>query len=96
MKIRIAPVVLASISLLFPMLATAQDGATMFKTRCAPCHGTEGQGKPNMAPKLAGTSKDVSAVLTKGGLTKSPHMKPMSTLSAQQASTIAAFVKTLQ
>lgn len=96
MKIRIAPVVFASISLLTPMLATAQDGAAMFKTRCAPCHGTEGQGKPNMAPKLAGTSKDVSAVLIKGGLTKSPHMKPMTTLSSQQVSTIAAFVKTLQ
>ena len=96
MKIRIAPVVLASISLLTPMLATAQDGAAMFKTRCAPCHGTEGRGKPNMAPKLVGTSKDPAAVLTKGGLTKAPHIKPMSTLSAQQAATIAAYVKTLQ
>jgi cytochrome c len=37
--------------------ALAQDGATLFKTKCAMCHGDQGQGKPAMnAPKLVGTT----------------------------------------
>jgi cytochrome c553 len=99
MKIRILPVLLASISMLAWMQAPAQDGGTLYKTKCAMCHGDQGQGKPNMAPKLAGTSKSEAAVadvLTKGGEAKAPHIKPMSTLTPAQASTIAAFVKTLK
>jgi cytochrome c553 len=96
MKIRILPVLLASISMLAWMQAPAQDGGTLYKTKCAMCHGDQGQGKPNMAPKLAGTSKDVAAVLTKGGEAKAPHIKPMSTLTPDQVSAIAAFVKTLR
>lgn len=95
MKVRILPVALASISLLtIPVMA--QDGAATFKTRCAPCHGDQGQGKPNGAPKIAGITKDVAAVLSKGGLTKAPHIKPMNTLSPAQVTAISAYVKTLK
>ncbi len=96
MKLRIATAALASISMLAWLQAPAQDGATTFKTRCAPCHGAAGEGKPNMAPKIAGTTKDVSAVLTKGGEAKAPHIKPMNTLSAAQVSAVVAYVKTLK
>jgi mono/diheme cytochrome c family protein len=103
MKIRIAPVVLASVSMLAPFLisasASAEDGGALFKAKCAACHGVEGQGKPPMAPKLAGTSKsaaEIVAVLTKGGEPKAPHIKPMSTVTPEQATALAAFVKTLK
>ena len=46
MKLRIAPVLLASVSMLAWMQAPAQDGGTLFKTKCAMCHGDQGQGKP--------------------------------------------------
>ena len=95
MKLRIATVVVASFSMLAWMQVPAQDGATLFKTKCAACHGTEGQGKPPMAPKIAGSAK-VEAVLTKGGEVKAPHIKPMSTVTPEQASALAAFVKTLK
>jgi mono/diheme cytochrome c family protein len=95
MKVRILSAVLASISLL-AIPAMAQDGPGTFKTRCAPCHGDQGQGKPNGAPKIAGTTKDVAAVLSKGGLTKAPHIKPMNTLNATQVDAVAAYVKTLK
>jgi len=95
MKLRIAPVLLASVSMLAWMQAPAQDGATLFKTKCAMCHGDQGQGKP-MAPKLAGTTKDVAAVLTKGGEPKAPHVNPMSTLTPAQVTALVAFVKTLK
>ena len=96
MKLRIAPVLLASVSMLAWMQAPAQDGATLYKTKCAMCHGDQGQGKPPMAPKLAGTTKDVAAVLTKGGEAKAPHVNPMSTLTPAQVTALAAFVKTLK
>ena len=98
MKVRILPTVLASISLL-AIPAMAQDGAASFKTRCAPCHGDQGQGKPNGAPKIAGSSKseaEIASVLTKGGLAKAPHAKPMNTLNAAQVKSISAYVKTLK
>ena len=96
MKIRIASVVLASIATLAWMQAPAQDGGTLYKTKCAGCHGDQGQGKQGVAPKLAGTSKDVAAVLTKGGEARPPHVKPMSTLTPAQAAAIAAYIKTLK
>jgi mono/diheme cytochrome c family protein len=95
MKLRIAPVLLASISMLAWMQAPAQDGPALFKTKCAACHGAEGQGKPPMAPKIAGSAK-TETVLTKGGEPKAPHIKPMSTVTPEQVSALAAFVKTLK
>lgn len=96
MNIRIATAVLASVTTLAWMQAPAQDGATLYKTKCAMCHGDQGQGKPPMAPKLAGTTKSVVDVLTKGGEPKAPHMKPMTTVTADQAAALAAYVKTLK
>jgi mono/diheme cytochrome c family protein len=59
------------------------------------CHGDQGQGKPPMAPKIAGSAK-VETVLTKGGEAKAPHIKPMSTVTPDQVTAIAAFVKGLK
>jgi cytochrome c553 len=95
MKLRIAPVLVLSISLLASLPVLAQDGAALFKTKCAMCHGDQGQGKPPMAPKIAGSAK-VEAVLSKGGEPKAPHIKPMSALTADQVTSLAAFVKTLK
>ncbi|HVJ09177.1 MAG TPA: cytochrome c [Acidisarcina sp.] len=90
----------ASIILLSAMCTTAlaQDAGALYKTKCATCHGAQGQGKPQVAPKLAATSKseaDIVALLTKGGGAKAPHLKSMS-LTAEQAKAVADFVKTLK
>ena len=37
--------------------ALAQDGGALYKTKCATCHGDQGQGKAKLGPKLADTSK---------------------------------------
>jgi len=95
MKLRIATAVVMSMTLLAGISAVAQDAAPLFKTKCAMCHGDQGQGKPPMAPKIAGSAK-VEAVLTKGGEAKAPHIKPMSTLTADQVTSLAAYVKTLK
>jgi len=96
MNIRIATAVLASITTLAGIPALAQDGATLYKTKCTMCHGDQGQGKPSGAPKLVGTTKNVVDVLIKGGEAKAPHMKPMSTVTADQAAALATYVKTLK
>jgi mono/diheme cytochrome c family protein len=88
--------------LLFASAASraADDGAALYKKKCAGCHGASGEGKPAMkAPALKGTSMDVDhlvAHLTKGESTsKAPHNKGMSGLKEEQAKAIAEYVKTL-
>ncbi len=78
--------------------AFAQDGGATFKTKCAACHGAEGQGK--VGPALKGTSltaDQIAEVLTKGNeAKKAPHKKPLSGLSDADAKAVAEFVKTLK
>ncbi len=85
-----------SVSLALP--AFAQDGAATYKTKCAGCHGPEGQGK--VGPALKGTSltdAQITDLLTKGNDgKKAPHKKALSGLSADDAKAVAAFVKTLK
>lgn len=82
------------------MSLAADDGAAIYKKRCAGCHGASGEGKPAMkAPALKGTSLDAGQIadhLTKGEATsKPPHNKGMSGLNETQAKAIADYVKTL-
>lgn len=77
--------------------AWAQDGAAVFKSKCAGCHGAQGQGKTG--PKLAGTSlseDDIVNVLTKGGQPKAPHTKAYTGVDESTAKQVAAYVKTLK
>jgi mono/diheme cytochrome c family protein len=84
--------------LLLPLgAAWAKDGASIYKSKCAGCHGAQGEGK--MGPKLAGTSlseDDIVNVLTKGGQPKAPHVKPFKGANAANAKQVAAYVKTLK
>jgi cytochrome c6 len=83
-----------------PASWAADNGAALYKKRCAGCHGASGEGKPAMkAPALKGTSMDASKIadhLTKGeASSKSPHNKGMAGLKEDQAKAIADYVKTL-
>jgi mono/diheme cytochrome c family protein len=99
MKLRMATVALATMAAITTMQAAAQDGGSLYKTKCAMCHGDAGQGKASMGSKLAGTAKSeavIEALLTKGGAAKPPHVKPLAGLTTEQAASIALFVKTLK
>lgn len=79
--------------------ASAQDGAAIYKSKCANCHGVEGQGKGTIFPKVAGTAKtesEIVAILTRGGEKKAPHIKPIAAITAEQATAVATYVKTLK
>jgi len=78
----------------------ADDGAALYKKRCAGCHGANGEGKPAMkAPAIKGTTMNADQLaehLTKGESTsKAPHNKGMAGLKEEQAKAIADYVKTL-
>ena len=79
----------------------ADDGAALYKTKCAGCHGASGEGKPAIkAPAVKGTTWDVNQIvqhITKGEPeSKAPHKKGISGLNEDQAKAIAEFVKTLK
>jgi mono/diheme cytochrome c family protein len=79
----------------------ATDGAALYKSRCANCHGPNGEGKSSLNnSQLKGKSLDVNHVtdyLLKGNpAMKAPHKKGFSNLNEDQAKALAEFVKTLQ
>lgn len=79
-------------------VAVAEDGAAIFKAKCAMCHGAAGEGK--IGPALKGTKltdAQIADLLTKGEAgKKAPHSKPVNGLSADQAKAVAEFVKGLK
>ena|SRR5215471_3030935 len=87
--------------LVVPSIAlAADDGAALYKSKCAGCHGAAGEGKPAVkAPALKATTLDADKIaqhITKGEPTsKPPHKKGIAGLTEAQAKTIAEFVKTL-
>jgi mono/diheme cytochrome c family protein len=96
-KMLIVPLVLAlAVSVALP--AFAQDGAATYKTKCAGCHGPEGQGKLGPALKATSLTEDqIADLLTKGNdAKKAPHKKGLSSLTADDAKAVATFVKSLK
>src|SRR5215470_10622110 len=79
----------------------AADGAALYKSKCAGCHGANGEGKPAVkAPALKGTQMDASQVvqnLTKGDpKNKAPHNKAIKGLTEEEATSLAEYVKSLK
>src|SRR6201981_2069931 len=79
----------------------AEDGAALYKSKCAMCHGAGGEGKPAMkAPALKGTALDIAKIthhITQGEPgSKPPHNKRIAGVTQSQAKAITEFVKTLK
>ena len=86
------------VGLMSNVALAAEDGAAIFKAKCAMCHGPKGEGKTG--PKLAGTTltaDQIADALMKGAQgKKAPHAKPMAGLTADQATAVAAYVKSFK
>jgi cytochrome c len=79
----------------------ADDGAALYKMKCAGCHGASGEGKPAMkSPALKGTNLDANQIaerITQGRSgSKAPHNKGITGLNDEQAKAIADYIKTLK
>ena len=89
--------VLAAVTLVSGM-AWAQDGAALYKAKCAMCHGPMGEGK--VGPSLQKTAlnqQQVADLLTNGAAgKKAPHSKAVAGLTAAQAGEISNYVMTLK
>lgn len=89
--------ILAAFALVSSM-AWAEDGAALYKTKCAMCHGAMGEGKigPSLQ-KTALSEKQIADVLANGAAgKKAPHSKGIAGLSAEQANAVAQYVVTLK
>ena len=80
--------------LLVPTLSwAAEDGAALYKSKCAACHGPDGAGKPAMkAPPVKGL--DEAAV--KKGLEGPKHAALKKALTDEQVKAIADYLQTLK
>ena len=89
--------ILAAFSVLSTMV-WAQDGAALYKTKCAMCHGAMGEGK--VGPSLQKTSlsaKQIADLITNGAAgKKAPHSKGVAGVTADQATAIATYVASLK
>jgi cytochrome c len=73
--------------------AHAADGATLFKSKCAACHGKAGEGAKMSPNPIAGTPAEaVKQTITTG----KGKMKPVKGVTAEDADAIAAHVASLK
>ncbi len=86
--------------LLLPNLSwAADDGATLYKTKCAACHGVDGTGKP--AAKIPSLISDEAKKASDADLEKAVTEKPKhaaiaKALSPDQVKTVVAYIRALQ
>jgi cytochrome c6 len=90
--------------ILIPNLSWADDGAGLYKAKCAMCHGADGAGKPaakipslvsDDAKKL--TDAQITDMVANGGATKkASHAFSTKGLSADDIKAVVAAVRDLQ
>lgn len=85
--------------IMMPSLSWAEDGAGLYKAKCAACHGADATGKPAAkipslvsADEKAKSDSDVAAAIT--GTAK--HPGAVKSLSADDAKAIVTYLRTLQ
>ena len=88
---------------LVPALSVAQDGAAIFKSKCAMCHGPDGSGKTAIGEKLnirdlrsaevqKQTDAELSQIVTKGKNKMPPYDGK---LTKEQIDQLVAYVRDL-
>jgi mono/diheme cytochrome c family protein len=91
-------IALLGVPVLFASLGWAQEGESIYKSKCAACHGPTAEGK--IGPSLKTTKlneDDIVLLLGKGNdARKMPHKKPMSSLTDDQIKAVAHYVKSLK
>jgi mono/diheme cytochrome c family protein len=90
-------VTLATLAVL-TTLSFAQDGATLYKSKCAMCHGAAGEGK--VGPSLQKTSMSEAQIndliLNGAAGKKAPHSKAINGVPADQSKALATYVASLK
>lgn len=86
--------------ILIPSLSWAgDDGATLFKTKCAACHGVDGAGKP--AAKIPSLISDEAKKMSDADLAKAVTEKPKhagiaKSLTPDQVKMVVSYIRSIQ
>jgi cytochrome c6 len=76
--------------------AHAQDGAALYKAKCAMCHGADGSKLSAHNLETADVQKlsdgDIAGIITNG----KGHMPPTKSLKPEEVSAVVAYVRTLK
>jgi mono/diheme cytochrome c family protein len=86
--------------ILIPNLSwAADDGATLYKTKCAACHGVDGAGKP--AAKIPSLVSDEAKKASDDDITKAVTEKPkhpgmVKSLTPEQVKMIVTYIRSMQ
>lgn len=85
--------------ILIPNLAWAEDGAALYKAKCAMCHGPDGAGKP--AAKIPSLLTDEVKAKSDDDITKflasnPKHAAVAKALNPDQTKAVIGFVRELQ
>ena len=92
-------IVAVAMFILIPNLSWAEDGAALFKAKCAACHGADAAGKPAMkAPSLISDEekKKSDDDLAKAIAGTAKHPAPVKGVAADDAKAIVSYIRTLQ
>ena len=96
-------VTISGVMLMLVSTISWASGASLYKAKCAGCHGHTGEGKPAMkAPALKGTQLDEGQIVdqittrTSGSKAGGIHKKPIAGLNEAQAKSIAEYIKGLK
>jgi mono/diheme cytochrome c family protein len=85
--------------ILIPNLSWADDGATLYKAKCAACHGADAAGKPaaKIPSLISDDEKKASdADISKGISEKAKHPAAVKGLGAEDVKAIVTYVRSLQ
>ena len=86
--------------ILLPSLSWAgDDGATLYKTKCAACHGGDGAGKP--AAKIPSLVSDEAKKMSDADLAKAVTEKPKhagiaKSLTPDQVKMLVSYIRSIQ
>lgn len=104
MKSRFTVVLSILLLVSLPLLAAGPDGAALYKSKCAPCHGPDGAGQTPMGKNLKVrdlrsdevqklTDIELTKVIAGGKGKMPPYGKQLSTADIQA---LIAFIRTLK
>lgn len=85
--------------ILIPTLSWADDGATLYKTKCAACHGADAAGKP--AAKIPSLISDEAKKMSDADLSKAITEKPKhagvaKALTPDQIKMVVGYIRSVQ
>ena len=85
--------------ILIPNLSSAEDGAGVYKAKCAACHGADAAGKP--AAKIPALTTDDVKNLSDADLSKAVTEKPKhagiaKSLTPDQVKMVVSYIRELQ